>query len=403
MKAVMYGCGNIGRGFIGALLSQAGYEVTFIDVVDAIVDGLNSRRSYPIRIVESDSYEDIEITNVRAINGSDCKATAEAIAEADIMATAVGANILKFIAPNIAAGLKLRFALSNQPLDILICENLMDADKILAGLIKEHLNGDEQTLFDDRVGKVECSIGRMVPIQTPEMQDGELLRVCVERYGFLPVDMAAFKCELPPIRSLVPFSPFSYYLKRKLYLHNLGHCVCAYLGIYTRKTYIWEAVDDPNILLIAKNAMLESAAALSDAYGIPAKSILPHVDDLLRRFSNKALGDTCARVGADTRRKLAYSDRFIGAARFCKENGVLPVFIALGTAGALYQHLQENGLQQNKGNALTAIVENCGLQAEDEQAENILEFHCLLGGNVDLQTLRAKAGDIQYRSSSSII
>ena len=33
----------------------------------------------------------------------------------------------------------------------------------------------------------------MVPVQTEEMKDGEPLRVCVERYGFLPTDGAAFK------------------------------------------------------------------------------------------------------------------------------------------------------------------------------------------------------------------
>ena len=37
-KAIMYGGGNIGRGFIGALLSRSGYEVTFVDVVDAVVE-----------------------------------------------------------------------------------------------------------------------------------------------------------------------------------------------------------------------------------------------------------------------------------------------------------------------------------------------------------------------------
>ena len=42
----------------------------------------------------------------------------------------------------------------------------MDANKVLEGLLKEHLTEEECARFDESVGLVEASIGRMVPVQT---------------------------------------------------------------------------------------------------------------------------------------------------------------------------------------------------------------------------------------------
>ena len=131
MKAIMYGAGNIGRGFVGALLSQAGYRVSFIDVMEPVVRALQDQQRYPVRYVSTEGNEDVWIENVTAVNGNDLEAVSDAIAECDIMATAVGARILKFIAPNIAAGLRKRWADGEKPLNIIICENLMDANKVL--------------------------------------------------------------------------------------------------------------------------------------------------------------------------------------------------------------------------------------------------------------------------------
>ena len=147
MKAVMYGGGNIGRGFIGQLLSQSGYEVTFVDVVDAVVDTLNRDHKYPVRILSSEGYRDVDVVNVSAANGNNTEAVADAIANADIMATAVGARILKFIVPNIVAGLRKRWAMKKAPLNILICENLMDANKVLEGMLKEQLTEEEKAIM----------------------------------------------------------------------------------------------------------------------------------------------------------------------------------------------------------------------------------------------------------------
>ena len=147
-KAIMYGGGNIGRGFIGALLSQSGFEVTFIDVAEPVVKALQENHTYPVRYVSSEGHKDVWIQNVTAVNGNDTEAATDAIAGCDIMATAVGARILKFIIPNIVAGLRKRWAMGGKPLNIIICENLMDANKVLEGMLKEQLNPEEQAKFD---------------------------------------------------------------------------------------------------------------------------------------------------------------------------------------------------------------------------------------------------------------
>ncbi|GHU66971.1 mannitol-1-phosphate 5-dehydrogenase [Clostridia bacterium] len=361
MKAIMYGGGNIGRGFIGPLFRAAGYEVIFIDVQADLVETLNARHAYPLRIISDGGHEDFMIEGISAINGMDAEAVSDAIAAADICATAVGANILGRIAPNLAAGIRKRFHGTDSPLNIIICENLLDADKILSGMVQEDFTEEERALCGERIGFVEASIGRMVPVQTEEMKDGDPLRVCVERYGNLPVDKDAFKGPIPTIGNMIPFSPFGFYIERKLYVHNMGHAVCAYLGLIAGYEYIFQAIDDAEIRLIAENGMLETARGLAAKYGVDLADLLPHVINLLGRFGNRALKDTCARVGGDPVRKLARGDRLIGASLMCEGQGITPDYVGIGVAAALYQFLQEAGREQNTENAAAALRELSGV------------------------------------------
>lgn len=56
MKAVHFGAGNIGRGFIGELLFESGFETTFIDVVQPIIDYINASHSYEMYVIDN-NYE----------------------------------------------------------------------------------------------------------------------------------------------------------------------------------------------------------------------------------------------------------------------------------------------------------------------------------------------------------
>ena len=404
MNAVMYGGGNIGRGFIGALLSQSGYRVTFVDVAEPVVKHLQEKGCYPVRYVSSQGHEDVLVENVTAVNGNDTEATADAIAACDIMATAVGARILKFIVPNIVAGLRKRWAAGDKPLNIIVCENLMDANLVLEGMIKEHLTEDEKAKFDETVGLVEASIGRMVPVQTEEMKDGEPMRVCVERYGFLPTDKAAFKGGVPNIKNVVPFEPFDFYIKRKLYVHNMGHATCAYLGDLLGLTYIYEAIDVADVRILVQNAMLESAMTLTKKYGVPMEEISAHITDLLHRFTNAALMDTCARVGGDPGRKLSPEDRLIGSATLALAQGITPAYIVVGAAAGLHRYINEaEGLEQGVSAAKQVLTEVCELDAEGELAQLILDMYQMILSGATVTDLRHAADAAKAKTLGAII
>ena len=379
MKAVMYGGGNIGRGFIGMLFSESGYEVTFVDVAETVVQELQEKREYPLRYVTNQGHQDLLVRPVTAVNGNDMDSVAEAIAECDIMATAVGARILKFIVPNLVAGLRKRWAAGKGPLNIIICENLMDANLVLERMLKEQLTEEECRLLDEQVGLVEASIGRMVPVQTEEMQDGEPLRVCVERYGFLPVDKSAFKGEVPEIRNMIPFEPFDFFIKRKLYIHNMGHAACAYLGDILGLEYIYQAIDRDDIYIIVRNAMEESAAALSVKYHMPLEDIMKHISDLLYRFTNAALKDTCKRVGGDPSRKLFPQDRLIGAANLALQQDIVPAYITIGAAAAVRRYIEEtDGMEQSIEQAEIVLADISGLEKDGELMKLIVRMYQMI-------------------------
>ena len=103
-----------------------------------------------------------------------------------------------------------------------------------------------------------------------------------------------------------------------------------------------------------------------------------HITDLLGRFRNAALKDTCKRVGGDPARKLGAADRLIGSSLLCLEMGVMPAYIAVGAAGAVYRYLNETGTEQSydaakrvlreiSGHALTELIlQMYGLYLEGE-------------------------------------
>ena len=107
LKAVQFGAGSIGRGFLGQLLFEGSYQTTFVDTDTVLVKALEGRGSYPLRLVGAAETHNLCIGNLHALLASDTGKIIHAIAEANLMSTAVGVAALPQIAPVIAAGLNV--------------------------------------------------------------------------------------------------------------------------------------------------------------------------------------------------------------------------------------------------------------------------------------------------------
>ncbi len=339
-EAIIFGAGNIGRGFLGQLFSESGYRVTFVEVDQALLQTLNARGAYTIRLVTNDRAEEVTVGPVVAVPAGNLDAVAEAVARADIGATAVGAGVLRHVAPAVAKGIERRAAAGvTAPFNLILAENLKNAAAIFREMVAESLPPAWHPYLAEHVGFVDTVIARMVPPLTPELRSQDPSLVIVEPYKELPVDRQGFAGDPPQVVGMIPYSPFAFFTERKLYVHNAGHAVLGYLGSLAGYEYGYEALADEDIYFQARGAMEESARALARKYRPPAGALLANIEDLLGRFGNRALGDTILRLGRDPIRKLARPDRLVGAALNALAEGVTPVHLVTGiAAGLLFDH-----------------------------------------------------------------
>ena len=342
-SAIMFGAGNVGRGFLGQLFSESGYEVEFVDIDNAIIQSINDKNRYTIRLVNNDWVDEVIVSPVRALHSQNTDQVAEAMSWADIGATAVGARVLPHIAPLVAQGVERRRLVNPQkPLNIIICENLKGAAKIFKEMVAGYLSSESKSYFENHIGFVDTVIGRMIPPLVDELRKKDPSLIIVEPYKELPVDKAGFIGEIPKIVGMEVCDNFPSYTARKLYIHNCGHAILAYFGYLRGHDYGYQALEDILIRKVFDGGLAESSAGIVNYYGVEPEWVQNHIIELTQRFANRALGDTILRLARDPIRKLASTDRLVGAAKMCMEVNIIPEYLswAIG-AGFCYADPQD--------------------------------------------------------------
>lgn len=333
MNAIHFGAGNIGRGFIGKLLSDSNIHVTFADVNKEVVEQLKKRQSYIVKVVGSEVKEE-EVTNVTAVDSTSAEIL-DLITDVDIITTAVGPNVLKIIAHTIADGIQLRFEKNNlTPLNIIACENMIKGSSFLKEEVMKYLPESLKDSVNKYVGFPDSAVDRIVP--PAETGTTDPLAVTVETFSEWIVDKTQFVGEIPDISGMELTDNLMAFIERKLFTLNTGHLITAYLGALSGYKTIREAIEAPEIRTQVKQAMQESGAVLIKRYNFEPQAHAAYIEKILGRFANPYLVDEIDRVGREPIRKLGPNDRLVKPLLGTIEYGLSNNTLLKGIAAAFF-------------------------------------------------------------------
>ena len=356
MKATHFGAGNIGRGFIGEILAKNGFSIEFVDINETIIDALMSRKGYTIELAE-ESKQQIQVANVTGINNQkNPEAVVESVATSQIVTTAIGPNILPFIAELIAKGIQKRKANQvTEKLDVIACENMIGGSQFLFEKVKAYLTQEDLDYVNQYVGFPNAAVDRIVPIQHYE----DPLFVSVEPFSEWVVDKTQMKNPALVLSDVEYVDDLEPYIERKLFSVNTGHASVAYTGASLGYQTIDEAIADEKVLTTLENVLKETGSLLIAKWQFDPQVHQAYAQKIVARFKNPYISDAITRVARTPIRKLGYDERFIRPIRELHDRN-LSYQQLLTVVGLIFNYRDEKDEQSVE---LQKMLQNESLEA----------------------------------------
>ena len=369
MKCVHFGAGNIGRGFIGQVLNEAGYETTFVDIQEKVVEALKKEQQYDV-ILADKSEEHFLVDKVTALNSEDdAEQIVEQLANADLITTAVGPNVLPIISEILAEGLAARAHAGAAPVNVIACENMVGGSEALHGYVMEHVASEDADAVEEIAGFPNAAVDRIVPEQSTEGLD-----VTVEPFYEWVVDESQITGEKPDVDGITFVEDLSPYIERKLFTVNTGHAAAAYLGYAHGLPTIAEAIEDDSVREKVSGALDETGRLLVEKHGFDEEEHSRYKEKILSRFRNPYISDEVTRVARTPIRKLGHEERLVSPALQLIEQGHEPVHLA-EVIGAVLRYDDTGDEEAVK---LQEMIHDRGERSALSQCAGVAEDHPLV-------------------------
>ncbi|MGI8313859.1 mannitol-1-phosphate 5-dehydrogenase [Halobacillus mangrovi] len=334
MKALHFGAGNIGKGLIGYLLNKSGFDLCFVDVNEESVNQMNSSNEYALELLDEKQTVEV-ISPVRALHSSAQDKVIDAVVEADLITTSVGADNLSKVAPVISRGLLKRIQLDKGHVDVIANENMINASSKLKDEISRNVSKNEMDAIQSTVGFPNSAIDRLS--LSEKRSEGEVTLVepyyewMIEKQGMLHAD-------LPSIKNATYVDSLKPYIERKLYMVNMGHAATAYTAFLEGYPTIQSALKNREIERFLRETLNESARYFTEMYDFEPEEMNVFIDETIERFKNANISDDILRVGRSPIRKLGFDERLIKPTRVLFELDLPVEKLTAAVATAFFFH-----------------------------------------------------------------
>lgn len=329
-RAVMFGAGKVGRGFLCQLLSHSGWSVVLVDAYRPSVDALVAAGCrWTVHNLATGQEEEISAEAVLHLE-DDSDRVVSALSEADLVLTSMGANNLVPWAASVRKALCQRLR-SKGALDIVLAENHPRPAAAVREALEEGASTEDADLMREMLGVAQAQVLRSCIEPTPEQGP---LAVQVQDHWYLPLDRDALVTDLD-MWGAKPLPNFERELTRKLFTYNCVNAVVCYVGEQLGLEWLAEAANNESVADVAMAAGEESSAALVAEYAFDVEDQQLWCRRAMAKYQDTAIRDPIERNARDPVRKLSRYDRLMGPTYLCLKHGLPCENLAVGVAAAL--------------------------------------------------------------------
>jgi mannitol-1-phosphate 5-dehydrogenase len=349
-SVVILGAGAVGRGFIARLVAANGIMPIFVEANVRLARRLNEVDGYVVHVTGAEQKQS-RVSGYRVLTTGQGGQISRVLSRCLFMATAVGGQNLETVARVVASGLADAANKRDKPLNILLCENWPDAEKLLAEALR----------------KAGC-----------REESFACVRCCVDRRAW----KGQHGDDVCGIKGFTFCDNIEAIYARKLFTSNAGGAALAYLGHLSGCHFLYEALRISEIRKNLTDLLNVAKQCLIESFDLDRADLERHLDELMsRRFPDRNLADTVRRVARNPLRKLGSQERLAGLVHLLRRHDFPTESVSRVIGSALCYRDPADPESRELGRIIArkgpgAILEGvCGFKRQDKCFEECLGFY----------------------------